>query len=227
MQRSVERGNRDGVSQQQGPWASIASQQRLRQYVRQAAVPMLLLELPTGQALEASQPMLALVGRSREQTLAGAAPDFSEDPQATRNSLGLLATGALDAYRRRVRVPRPNQASVTVDIRVDAWGDGPPHRLAVATVLPSGEAGNNMQIGDAGNRYWQTPHAEMSLRFEFAVLTEREREIALRLLDGQRIPTIARELFLSQSTVRTHLSSVYRTFRVRSQVELIELLRHG
>ncbi|MCW2570941.1 MAG: Response regulator containing a CheY-like receiver domain and an DNA-binding domain [Frankiales bacterium] len=188
---------------------------------------MLLLELPTGQALEASQPMLALVGRSREETLAGAAPDFSEDPQATRNSLGLLATGSLDAYRRRVRVPRPYQASVTVNIRVDAWGDRPPHRLALATVLPAGGASDTLPIGDTGHRSWQAPLAEMSVRVEFAVLTEREREIALRLLDGQRIPTIARELFLSPSTVRTHLSSVYRTFRVCSQVELIELLRHS
>lgn len=56
-------------------------------------------------------------------------------------------------------------------------------------------------------------------------LSSRELEITLRLLDGDRVPAIARALFLSPSTVRNHLSSVFRKFGLGSQQELIHLLR--
>ncbi|HVU73921.1 MAG TPA: LuxR C-terminal-related transcriptional regulator [Mycobacteriales bacterium] len=56
-------------------------------------------------------------------------------------------------------------------------------------------------------------------------LSTRELAIVNRLLDGDRVPTIARDMFVSQSTVRSHLSSLFRKFRVSSQQELITLLR--
>lgn len=63
------------------------------------------------------------------------------------------------------------------------------------------------------------------LDVEIEQLTSRQREIVSRLVDGQRVPTIAAALYLSQSTVRNHLAAVYRTFDVHSQPDLIELLR--
>jgi PAS domain S-box-containing protein len=56
-------------------------------------------------------------------------------------------------------------------------------------------------------------------------LSRRELEVVRMLLLGDRVPVIARHLFVSQSTVRNHLSSVFRKLRVRSQQELIVLLR--
>jgi DNA-binding CsgD family transcriptional regulator len=56
-------------------------------------------------------------------------------------------------------------------------------------------------------------------------LSAREVEIVKRLFDGDRVPAIAGGLFLSQSTVRNHLSAVYRKLGVRSQQELIHALR--
>jgi DNA-binding NarL/FixJ family response regulator len=56
-------------------------------------------------------------------------------------------------------------------------------------------------------------------------LSPRQLEILDLLLAGARVPAIARELYISQSTVRNHLSAVFRKFGVRSQVELIERLR--
>ncbi|MDX6204840.1 MAG: Bacterial regulatory protein luxR family, partial [Frankiales bacterium] len=44
-------------------------------------------------------------------------------------------------------------------------------------------------------------------------------------LAGERVPMIAERMFLSQSTVRNHLTSVYRKQGVRSQQELLRLLR--
>ena len=58
-------------------------------------------------------------------------------------------------------------------------------------------------------------------------LTTRELEIASRLLDGDRPPEIARKLFLSQSTVRNHLASVFAKVGVTSQQDLLNLLRQA
>ncbi len=56
-------------------------------------------------------------------------------------------------------------------------------------------------------------------------LSRREIEVVRMLLLGDRVPVIAKQLFISQSTVRNHLSSVFRKLRVNSQQELIVLLR--
>jgi DNA-binding CsgD family transcriptional regulator len=56
-------------------------------------------------------------------------------------------------------------------------------------------------------------------------LSGRELEIVARLMNGDRVPAIAESLFLSPSTVRNHLSAVFRKLRVASQQELIHLLR--
>lgn len=60
---------------------------------------------------------------------------------------------------------------------------------------------------------------------QLSELTSRQWEILSRLVRGQRVPTIARELFISQSTVRNHLATVYARFDVHSQAELLEVLR--
>jgi DNA-binding CsgD family transcriptional regulator len=74
-------------------------------------------------------------------------------------------------------------------------------------------------IGDAptsGEMWWGDP----ALR----ELSQRQLEILRRLLRGERVPTIAGELFLSQSTVRNHLSAIYRRLGVHSQAELLARL---
>jgi DNA-binding CsgD family transcriptional regulator len=56
-------------------------------------------------------------------------------------------------------------------------------------------------------------------------LTSREWAVLTRLLDGERVPAIAASLYVSQSTVRNHLSSIYAKLGVHSQVDLIRLIR--
>lgn len=58
-----------------------------------------------------------------------------------------------------------------------------------------------------------------------ARLTSREMQILDLLVSGQRVPTIARSIFISQSTVRNHLCSIYRKLSVHSQAELLQLLQ--
>ena len=56
-------------------------------------------------------------------------------------------------------------------------------------------------------------------------LSSRELEIVARLVSGDRVPAIAQALFLSQGTIRNHLSNAFRKLRVASQQELIDLYR--
>jgi DNA-binding CsgD family transcriptional regulator len=56
-------------------------------------------------------------------------------------------------------------------------------------------------------------------------LTLRQREIVQRLLRGHRVDAIARDLYVSPSTVRNHLSAIFDKLGVASQSELVELLR--
>jgi DNA-binding CsgD family transcriptional regulator len=56
-------------------------------------------------------------------------------------------------------------------------------------------------------------------------LSVRELEVVRLLRAGDRVPAIARRLYLSQSTVRNYLSSVFRKLDVRSQQELLDLIR--
>jgi DNA-binding CsgD family transcriptional regulator len=55
-------------------------------------------------------------------------------------------------------------------------------------------------------------------------LSARQTEIVALLVAGLRVPDIARQVFLSPSTVRNHLAAVYRKFGVHSQAELLAAL---
>lgn len=56
-------------------------------------------------------------------------------------------------------------------------------------------------------------------------LSRREREVIEDIALGDRVPLIATRLYISQSTVRNHLSSAFRKLKVSDQQELVELLR--
>lgn len=58
-------------------------------------------------------------------------------------------------------------------------------------------------------------------------LSSRERQIVELLLQGLRVPTIAKALYLSPHTVRNHLRTIFAKCEVGSQRELVEKLRGG
>ena len=62
---------------------------------------------------------------------------------------------------------------------------------------------------------------------EFAELSSRQWEIVTRLLRGERAPDIAKAMFLSPTTVRNHLTAVFRKFGVHSQTQLLVKLRNA
>jgi len=56
-------------------------------------------------------------------------------------------------------------------------------------------------------------------------LSPREEEVLRHLLEGYRVGTIARKLFISPHTVRNHLKKIFAKLEVRSQTELMEKLK--
>jgi PAS domain S-box-containing protein len=60
---------------------------------------------------------------------------------------------------------------------------------------------------------------------ELSDLSPREAEVLSLLITGDRVPTIAERLHISQHTVRNHLKSMYRKPEVGTQSELIEFIR--
>jgi PAS domain-containing protein/DNA-binding CsgD family transcriptional regulator len=60
---------------------------------------------------------------------------------------------------------------------------------------------------------------------QLTTLTSRQWQVLVRLLRGDRVPTIASELFLSPRTIRNYLAAIFERFNVHSQAELIALLK--
>ena len=53
------------------------------------------------------------------------------------------------------------------------------------------------------------------------ILTDRQREILERLVDGKSFGEIAKELFLSTETIKTHVKKMYQTLHVHNKSEAI------
>jgi PAS domain S-box-containing protein len=60
---------------------------------------------------------------------------------------------------------------------------------------------------------------------ELHALSPREIEVLSLLVSGDRVPSIAERLHISQHTVRNHLKSMYRKLEVGNQAGLIERVR--
>lgn len=53
------------------------------------------------------------------------------------------------------------------------------------------------------------------------ILSDRQKEILERLVDGKSYQTIASELFISVETVRTHVKKMYKVLHVNNKTEAI------
>ncbi len=97
---------------------------------------------------------------------------------------------------------------------VDSYPDDPEHSLRASLEMLPAHAHAAMVAEQA---------ARLSNRKQLAKLGGRELEIVTELVAGKRVPAIARKLFLSEGTVRNHLSGAYRKLGVTNQQELIDL----
>jgi DNA-binding CsgD family transcriptional regulator len=65
---------------------------------------------------------------------------------------------------------------------------------------------------------------DLSASTEANHLTTRQWEVLARIVRGERVPSIAADLHVSQSTVRNHLSAIFKRFGVHSQPELLRII---
>jgi DNA-binding CsgD family transcriptional regulator len=184
---------------------------------------LLLLQVGGDTAGLLGQPAEQLIGRSLLNLFA------LDDLAGVLFALGHLA-GSAESVSLTVRVARSDRS-------------GPRCRLVLTPIGPSPACGFALQPVEASaadpllplRRFGQGIAAAGSVR-ELTVdrarsalseLTSRELQIVNRLLAGDRVPAISRQLYLAQSTVRNHLSAVFSKLGVRSQQELIVLLRRA
>jgi two-component system, NarL family, nitrate/nitrite response regulator NarL len=62
---------------------------------------------------------------------------------------------------------------------------------------------------------------EESEKAKIATLTEREREVIERACEGLKNKQIADRLFISDTTVRHHLTSIFSKLEVSDRLELV------
>jgi len=124
--------------------------------------------------------------------------DRARDPESVRRLLALICDGELKEWKVRSWLRTPDGGG--------SWDFATGHAIDVGS----------RRFGLVS---YPVPYAQLEN------LSPREIDIVARILRGERVPTIARSLYLSASTVRNHLSSIYRKVGVHSQVELIEALQ--
>jgi DNA-binding CsgD family transcriptional regulator len=153
--------------------------------------------------------------------------------------LSAHAVGQSMGATGRIRLRNGHDGWTTCRISIHELLGGPPGTFAFAvagTTEPEPSAGPRAQeledhlrriareIAASGVAALSTSVPTSHEMPEISSLTTREYEIVVRLARGERVGTIARALFLSESTVRNHLTAVYRKFGVGSQHELLERL---
>lgn len=59
------------------------------------------------------------------------------------------------------------------------------------------------------------------------ILSDRQKEILQKLVDGKSYQTISEELFISVETVRTHIKKMYKLLHVNNKTEAINMYMKG
>ena len=102
---------------------------------------------------------------------------------------------------------------------------------AIVEAVSAGVAGS-LRMSDERRAQWHELHRGVELaraaRMERLMsLSRREVEVLCHLVDGRRAAEIARSLFVSLATVRTHIRSILTKLEVNSQKHAVALYREG
>jgi PAS domain S-box-containing protein len=148
-----------------------------------------------------------------------------------------IADGVASAMQVRFRHADGSYVPLRVVVTPTRGGQGP--RLGIVLTEESVDAGSDTRVADLERHLWRIALEVQSAGVVDGLqrlpdpseipgledLSTRQWEIVTRLLRGERVPDIATATFVSQSTVRNQLATIYRKLGVHSQTELLALLR--
>lgn len=92
---------------------------------------------------------------------------------------------------------------------------------AIRTVHSGAEVFAAQATADLIRRFSQSPDRLGGEPEEFAALTEREREMFFLAAKGMSNSEIAKQEFLSEATVKTHISRILAKLSLRDRVQLV------
>ncbi|MFT4231842.1 MAG: response regulator transcription factor [Leucobacter sp.] len=144
----------------------------------------------------------------------------------TTFDLDEYATGAIQAGASGFLLKDARPTELVDAIRRVAAGDAamaPSVTRRLLEQLKAGEA-----LGGAGGEASADPAADASPAPVFDVLTERELEVLRLISEGRNNAEIGAELFLSESTVKTHVGRVLAKLQLRDRVHAVIFAKqHG
>ena len=100
--------------------------------------------------------------------------------------------------------------------------DSPEQLIAAVRTVASGEALLSPAVTTRViKKFVRTPHPDPPPEFE--ELSERERDVFRLMVDGRSNAEIAKELYISEATVKTHVTHVLQKLKVRDRVQAVVL----
>ncbi|WP_433870137.1 response regulator [Saccharopolyspora sp. CA-218241] len=159
-------------------------------------------------------------------------------PDVVLTDIQMPRVGGLEVTRRLAALPEPPAIAVLTTFDLDEYvyaalqhgaagfllKDTPPRELANAVhVVARGEAMLSPRITTKLLATFSAGTAAPQARSRVAELTAREREVAVAVAQGHSNAEIATDLFMSQSTVKVHLSRIMAKLDAanRTQVAII------
>lgn len=218
----------------------LGTMEEILEIVRRADRSLVVIGVPAMTILAANEACVELFGEAATALVGRHAGSlFHGADQVHANiALSALAAGALDSYNARRRVPTRGNAEAWVCVRTfDVAGV----HIAIAAVVPADQPrpldAVEEELATATHMRWVSPadstgrpassrpHNVTDTYSVLDGLSPRHRTIIAALMQGERTSAIARSQFVSESTIRSHLSAIYRAFGVHSQSELLSMLR--
>lgn len=214
------------------------------EFVSQSRQAFHVVRLPETPIVAANAAAVELYGESGDVIIGRHASSLfhGSDQVHAAIALSTLAAGALDSYCVECRSAiAPSGVKVRLCVRRFDVEDA---QIAVVMTVPVDQPrpldAVEEEFATAEGIAWistasaaRTTSADGSASGDvvedtFAVLdrlSARQRQIVAALLRGERTSETAAAMFLSKSTVRSHLSAIFNEFGVHSQTELLALLR--
>jgi DNA-binding CsgD family transcriptional regulator len=163
--------------------------------------------------------LLALIVPEDVAEVLSALAQTSQDKEGVTLRVGVVGADMLPVPCQLVLLPLTPAPSCAFALLTEDADSGPADGRTVADLI------TRLGQGIRGAMTQAVAMAPLRPDVDLGQLSSRELDIVSLLLAGDRVAAIAKQLFLSEGTIRNRLSSVFGKLGVGTQQELIELLR--